>query len=98
MINGVAHGPEAAITACQLHMRHFHDGDEITIVQHQAVSFERQVGRQLGFGIDGPALQSRIIEGQGAARQGDVRLEQTSDLERVTGKPLVDRHRPGRRL
>src|SRR5437016_3180998 len=31
MINGVAHGPERATTTCQLHMRHFRDGDEITI-------------------------------------------------------------------
>ena len=31
VINGVAHGPRAATTTCQLHMRHFHDGDEIVI-------------------------------------------------------------------
>src|SRR4051794_14548793 len=31
MINGVAHGPERATTACQLHMRFFNDGDTITI-------------------------------------------------------------------
>ena len=30
-IDGVPHGPERATTACQLHMRHFHDGDVITI-------------------------------------------------------------------
>ena len=39
MINGVAHGPEAAITACQLHMRHFSDGDEITIEPWRAAAF-----------------------------------------------------------
>ncbi len=39
MINGVAHGPEAAITACQLHMRHFEDGDEITIEPWRAAAF-----------------------------------------------------------
>ena len=27
VINGVAHGPQRATTACQLHMRHFEDGD-----------------------------------------------------------------------
>lgn len=27
VINGIAHGPEAATTTCQLHMRSFHDGD-----------------------------------------------------------------------
>jgi succinate dehydrogenase / fumarate reductase, iron-sulfur subunit len=31
MINGIAHGPERATTACQLHMRHFKDGDTVTI-------------------------------------------------------------------
>src|SRR3954468_16633211 len=30
MINGQAHGPEVT-TTCQLHMRSFHDGDEIVI-------------------------------------------------------------------
>src|SRR5467141_2684175 len=27
MINGIAHGPERGTTVCQLHMRHFKDGD-----------------------------------------------------------------------
>jgi succinate dehydrogenase / fumarate reductase iron-sulfur subunit len=31
VINGVAHGPERATTACQLHMRKFKDGDHIWI-------------------------------------------------------------------
>jgi succinate dehydrogenase / fumarate reductase iron-sulfur subunit len=31
MINGVAHGPEAATTTCQLHMRSFNDGDTIVV-------------------------------------------------------------------
>lgn len=39
MINGVAHGPERATTACQLHMRHFKDGDEITIEPWRAQAF-----------------------------------------------------------
>jgi succinate dehydrogenase / fumarate reductase iron-sulfur subunit len=29
MINGVAHGPLRGTTVCQLHMRHFHDGEEL---------------------------------------------------------------------
>src|ERR1700749_2322488 len=29
MINGQAHGPQAATTTCQLHMRKFKNGDEI---------------------------------------------------------------------
>ena len=31
VIDGVPHGPEKATTTCQLHMRHFQDGDVITI-------------------------------------------------------------------
>ncbi|HKK18886.1 MAG TPA: succinate dehydrogenase/fumarate reductase iron-sulfur subunit [Opitutales bacterium] len=38
-INGIAHGPERATTACQLHMRHFHDGQTITIEPWRAEPF-----------------------------------------------------------
>jgi succinate dehydrogenase / fumarate reductase iron-sulfur subunit len=38
MINGQAHGPEVT-TTCQLHMRSFKDGDEITIEPWRADSF-----------------------------------------------------------
>src|ERR1035437_8958917 len=31
MINGIAHGPQRATTVCQLHMRHFKDGETIFI-------------------------------------------------------------------
>lgn len=39
MINGVAHGPEAATTTCQLHMRHFKDGESVYIEPWRARSF-----------------------------------------------------------
>ena len=39
MINGAAHGPEKATTACQLHMRSFKDGDTITIEPWRARAF-----------------------------------------------------------
>ena len=39
MINGVAHGPERATTACQLHMRFFDDGDTVTIEPWRAKAF-----------------------------------------------------------
>lgn len=39
VINGVAHGPRAATTTCQLHMRHFKDGDRITIEPWRARAF-----------------------------------------------------------
>ncbi len=39
MINGVAHGPERATTACQLSMRHFHDGQELVLEPWRARAF-----------------------------------------------------------
>jgi succinate dehydrogenase / fumarate reductase iron-sulfur subunit len=39
MINGEPHGPERGTTTCQLHMRHFHDGDEIIIEPWRARAF-----------------------------------------------------------
>jgi len=39
MINGIPHGPSRATTACQLHMRHFKDGDMITIEPWRARAF-----------------------------------------------------------
>ncbi|TVR63835.1 MAG: succinate dehydrogenase/fumarate reductase iron-sulfur subunit [Gemmatimonadales bacterium] len=39
VINGIAHGPEKLITACQLHMRTFNDGDEIWIEPWRAAAF-----------------------------------------------------------
>jgi succinate dehydrogenase / fumarate reductase, iron-sulfur subunit len=39
MINGVAHGPKQAITACQLHMRSFSDGDTLVIEPWRALPF-----------------------------------------------------------
>jgi succinate dehydrogenase / fumarate reductase iron-sulfur subunit len=39
MINGVAHGPERGTTVCQLTMRHFKDGDELTVEPWRANAF-----------------------------------------------------------
>ena len=39
MINGVAHGPERATTTCQLHMRHFSEGETIYIEPWRAAAF-----------------------------------------------------------
>jgi succinate dehydrogenase / fumarate reductase iron-sulfur subunit len=38
-INGRAHGPLKGVTACQLHMRTFHDGESITIEPWRAKPF-----------------------------------------------------------
>ncbi|MHB8654800.1 MAG: succinate dehydrogenase/fumarate reductase iron-sulfur subunit [Terriglobia bacterium] len=39
MINGVAHGPQRGTTVCQLHMRHFKDGDELWLEPWRAKAF-----------------------------------------------------------
>jgi succinate dehydrogenase / fumarate reductase iron-sulfur subunit len=39
MINGVAHGLRPAVTTCQLHMRHFRDGDTIVVEPWRAKAF-----------------------------------------------------------
>jgi succinate dehydrogenase / fumarate reductase iron-sulfur subunit len=39
MINGIAHGGMRGTTVCQLHMRHFKDGDEIYLEPWRALAF-----------------------------------------------------------
>src|SRR3989454_7470293 len=39
MTNGVAHGPERGTTVCQLHMRHFKDGDVLYLEPWRARAF-----------------------------------------------------------
>ena len=39
MIDGQAHGPKAGTTVCQLHMRHFKDGDRLTLEPWRAKAF-----------------------------------------------------------
>ncbi|HMQ61551.1 MAG TPA: succinate dehydrogenase/fumarate reductase iron-sulfur subunit [Flavilitoribacter sp.] len=39
VINGYPHGPQAKTTTCQLHMRHFKDGDTIVIEPFRARAF-----------------------------------------------------------
>ena len=39
MINGIPHGPAGATTTCQLHMRHFRDGDTVTVEPFRARAF-----------------------------------------------------------
>ena len=39
MINGIAHGPIGGTATCQLHMRHFNDGDEVWVEPWRARAF-----------------------------------------------------------
>jgi len=38
-INGRPHGPDDLITTCQMHMRHFNDGDTITVEPWRSAAF-----------------------------------------------------------
>ena len=40
VVNGIAHGPEKAMTLCQLHMRKFSDGDTIAVEPWRAKAFK----------------------------------------------------------
>ena len=65
MIDGAAHGPLRGTTACQLSMRHFHDGEEITIEPWRAAPF--RVVRDLV--VDRRALD-RVVEAGGFVSVG----------------------------
>lgn len=39
VVNGVAHGPKAAVTTCQLHMRTFKDGETLVVEPWRATAF-----------------------------------------------------------
>ncbi len=39
VINGIAHGPKAAVTTCELYMREFNDGDTIVVEPWRAAAF-----------------------------------------------------------
>jgi succinate dehydrogenase / fumarate reductase iron-sulfur subunit len=39
MINGQAHGPQRGTATCQLHMRHYRDGDAIVVEPWRAAAF-----------------------------------------------------------
>lgn len=39
MIDGNSHGPQRSTTVCQLHMRHFKNGDVITLEPYRAAAF-----------------------------------------------------------
>jgi succinate dehydrogenase / fumarate reductase, iron-sulfur subunit len=50
VINGLAHGPLKGVTTCQLHMRSFNNGDEITIEPWRAEAFPVQKDLQVDRG------------------------------------------------
>jgi len=65
VVNGVAHGPRRATTTCQLHLRHFKDGDTLYVEPWRSAAFP--VLKDLM--VDRSALD-RIIEAGGYVSVG----------------------------
>jgi len=59
VVNGHAHGPETETTLCQLHMRHFKDGDTLVIEPFRARAFKLQKD----LIVDRSGLDKIIAEG-----------------------------------
>ena len=84
MVDGVAHGPLPGTTLCQLHMRHFKDGDELYLEPWRARAFP--VVRDLV--VDRSAFDRLIAAGgfisvsTGSAPDGNAVLVPKEDAER----------------
>ena len=84
MVNGVAHGPLPETTLCQLHMRHFKDGDELYLEPWRAKAFP--VVRDLV--VDRTAFDRIIAAGgfisvaTGSAPDGNALLVPKDNAER----------------
>jgi succinate dehydrogenase / fumarate reductase iron-sulfur subunit len=83
VINGVAHGPERGTTACQLTMRHFKDGDELTIEPWRAKAFP--LIKDLV--VDRKALDN-IIEAGGYVSVSTGQAPDGNDI--LVGKEIAD--------
>ena len=84
MINGVPHGPIAATTTCQLHMRQFRDGERIVIEPWRARAFpviKDLVVDRSGF--------DRIIQSGGYVSVSTGGVPDANVI--AIGKPEVDR-------
>ncbi len=84
VVDGVAHGPQARTTLCQLHMREFSDGAEITVEPFRAKAFP--VIKDLV--VDRSSFD-RIIQSGGyiSARVGSAPDGNTHPI----GKPVADK-------
>ena len=70
VINGMAHGPERATTTCQLHMRHFKDGQTIWIEPFRARGFP--LIKDLIVNRKAPSIGSSQAGGFISARTGSA--------------------------
>jgi succinate dehydrogenase / fumarate reductase iron-sulfur subunit len=87
MINGIAHGPQRATAACQLHMRHFKEGDAIFIEPWRSEAFP--VIRDLV--VDRSAFD-RIIQAGGyiSVRSGAAPEANTILISKPTAELAMD--------
>jgi succinate dehydrogenase / fumarate reductase iron-sulfur subunit len=87
VINGIPHGPHRGTTVCQLHMRHFKDGDELYLEPWRAKAFP--VIRDLV--VDRSALD-RIIAAGGyiTARTGSAPDGNTLPVPKVESDRSMD--------
>jgi succinate dehydrogenase / fumarate reductase, iron-sulfur subunit len=85
VINGNAHGPEEGTASCQLHMRHFRDGDTIHIEPFRAKAFpvikDLVVDRSAFDRIN--AAGGYISVSTGAAPSANAVLVPKNDVERA---------------
>jgi succinate dehydrogenase / fumarate reductase, iron-sulfur subunit len=84
MVDGEAHGPSALTTVCQLHMRHFADGDTIVVEPWRAKPFP--VLRDL---VVDRAPFDRIIQAGGFVSVGTGEAPEANSLP--VPKPLSDK-------
>ena len=95
MVNGVAHGPQRGTTLCQLHMRHFKDGDELYLEPWRARAFP--VIKDLV--VDRSAFDRIIAAGgfisvpTGSAPDGNAILVPKENAERCHGRRGLHRLR-----
>ena len=84
LINGVAHGPLSGTTVCQLHMRHFKDGDELVLEPFRARAFPVVRDLMVNRGAFDRIVQAGgyISVGTGAAPEANLT---------PVPKPLADR-------
>jgi succinate dehydrogenase / fumarate reductase iron-sulfur subunit len=87
MINGIAHGPQRATAACQLHMRHFKEGGAIFIEPWRSEAFP--VIRDLV--VDRSAFD-RIIQAGGyiSARTGAAREANIMPISKPIAELAMD--------
>src|SRR5579883_519916 len=85
LVNGVAHGPLPGTTLCQLHMRHFKDGDELYLEPWRSAAFP--VIKDLV--VDRSAFDRLIAAGgfisasTGSAPDGNAILVPKTDADRA---------------